>query len=327
MASHVIVVGGAGYVGSHTCCYLASQGFIPVVIDNFIYGHRDFVQWGPVVEGDIADQELMRQAIRQYQPVAVFHFAAFTYVGESVQQPIRYYMNNVVGTLRLLEVMVQENVKHFVFSSTCATYGNPQTPVLAEDHPQKPLNPYGSSKLMVEQILHDLDAAHGLKSVCLRYFNASGADPDAQIGEHHEPESHLIPLLLDVAMGRRQSITVFGNDYPTPDGTCVRDYIHVLDLAQAHVKALTYLQSGKPSTAFNLGNGNGFSVQDVISVVEKVTGKQIPIVMGERRDGDAPALVANFAKAKSILDWQPEYADLETIVRHAWAWHQKRFGS
>jgi UDP-glucose-4-epimerase GalE len=251
------------------------------------------------------------------------HFAAYAYVGESVDQPGKYYRNNVSGSLTLLEAMRDHGIRYFIFSSTCATYGEPQQIPISEDHKQAPINPYGHSKLMIEQMLSDFDTAHDLKSVALRYFNAAGADPDGDTGEDHDPETHLIPLVLDAAIGKRPSITIFGDDYDTPDGTCIRDYIHVTDLADAHVKALKYLEQGGNTTKFNLGNGTGFSVKDVIDTAQKVTGKDIPVVIGKRRPGDPPRLVGDAARIRKELNWSPEYPDLDTIIETAWKWHMK----
>ena len=291
-----------------------------------VYGHEDFVQWGPLEQGDIADKDKLVSVIKQYKPHAVMHFAAYAYVGESVINPGKYYRNNVAGTLTLLEVMRDFDVKNIVFSSTCATYGVPQQIPMQETHVQNPINPYGRSKLFIEEILKDFDKAHDIKNVCLRYFNAAGADPDCMVGEDHNPETHLIPLVLDVALGKRPSISVFGNDYETSDGTCIRDYIHVSDLADAHLLALQYLDNNRKSEAFNLGNGKGFSVYDVIKTAEKVTEKTIKIKEVKRREGDPAALVGSATKAFEQLQWQPKYSELETIMEHAWQWHKKRFG-
>jgi len=322
----ILVTGGAGYIGSHACKALAAAGFEPVVFDNFVYGHDWAVQWGPMVRGDTSDKALVRQALEEHQPVAVMHFAAYAYVGESVQDPAKYYRNNVGGTLALLEAMVESGVDKFIFSSTCATYGVPEGNSIPESHPQSPINPYGHSKLMVEQILRDFDTAHGLKSIALRYFNAAGADPDTEIGEDHDPETHLIPLVLDAAMGRRADITIFGEDYPTEDGTCVRDYIHVSDLADAHVRALGRLLEGGDSDALNLGTGTGYSVREVIEVAKNVTGRDIVVAQGERRPGDPPYLVAEPGRAFEVLGWKPENSGIERVLETAWAWHLKRFG-
>ena len=260
----ILIVGGAGYIGSHLNKEISKKGIKTVIFDNLSYGHRDFVKWGTFEKGDLGNIEDIRSVFRKYPIEAVMHFAAFTYVGESVEDPQKYYLNNVKNTLNLLQVMLEENVKYFVFSSTCATYGNPVEIPITENHPQNPINPYGKGKLIVETVLKDYSDAYGLKYASLRYFNAAGADPDGDVGELHDPETHLIPLILDVAAGKREDIKIFGTDYDTPDGTCIRDYIHVTDLAEAHILALEYLQNGGKSDFFNLGNGNGFSVKEVI---------------------------------------------------------------
>lgn len=322
---HVLVTGGAGYIGSHACKALAAAGYVPVTYDNLVYGHRSAVRWGPFVHGDILDRAALDAALQAWQPVAVMHFAAFAYVGESVTNPGKYYRNNVAGSLTLLESMRDAGVSQFVFSSTCATYGVPQAVPIAEDHPQKPINPYGASKLMIERMLRDFDAAHGLRSISLRYFNAAGADPAGETGEAHDPETHLIPLVLDAAAGVRPDVTVFGSDYPTQDGTCIRDYIHVTDLAQAHVLALQALQAleaGAATTAYNLGNGKGFSVRQVIDTARAVTGLAIPVRMGPQRAGDPPELVGDASRIRAELGWLPQHADLADIVGTAWRWHQ-----
>ena len=319
----VIVTGGAGYIGSHACKALANAGYTPIAYDNLVYGHEWSVKWGPFEQGDILDRIRLDEVIEKYNPAAIMHFAAYAYVGESVEQPGKYYHNNVSGSLTLLEAMRDHGIPNFIFSSTCATYGEPQQIPIPEDHKQAPINPYGHSKLMIEQMLSDFDTAHNLKSVSLRYFNAAGADPDGDTGEDHDPETHLIPLVLDAAIGKRSSIIIFGDDYDTPDGTCIRDYIHVTDLADAHVKALKYLEQGGITTKFNLGNGTGFSVKDVIDTAQKVTGKDIPVVIGKRRPGDPPRLVGDAARIRNELNWTPEYADLDTIIETAWKWHQR----
>lgn len=321
----VLVTGGAGYVGSHACKALAKAGFEPVVYDNLVYGHESAVKWGPFVRGDTADVELVCRVMEEHKPIAVMHFAAFAYVGESTQDPQKYYLNNVGGTIGLLEAMRRTGLNQFIFSSTCATYGIPDGRTIREDAEQLPINPYGRSKLMVEQILRDYDQAYGLKSIALRYFNAAGADPDNEIGEDHDPETHLIPLVLDVALGRRPDITIFGTDYDTPDGTCVRDYIHVTDLADAHVRALRYLSKGGASNALNLGVGRGYSVREVIDTARVVCGKDIAVVEGVRRPGDPPYLVAEPGSAHAALGWQPEHPTLEDIIGTAWTWHSSRF--
>jgi UDP-arabinose 4-epimerase len=324
--STVLVTGGAGYIGSHACKALAAAGYEPVVYDNLVYGHREAVRWGPLEIGDTADEARLVEVIERHRPVAAMHFAAYAYVGESVADPGKYYRNNVGGTVGLLEALRRCEVPHLVFSSTCATYGVPVTEHIAEDHPQAPINPYGRSKLMVEAILRDYDAACGLRSLSLRYFNAAGADPDGEIGEHHDPETHLIPLILDAALGRRPHITVFGSDYDTPDGTCIRDYIHVTDLAAAHVQALAALQRGEPTGAINLGNGAGYSVREVVEAAGRITGRQIPCVLGERRPGDPARLVAAAGRARSALGWEPAYPDLDAIIGTAWSWHRRLHG-
>jgi UDP-glucose 4-epimerase len=320
---NLLIVGGAGYIGSHMVKHLLAAGHGVVVADNFATGHRDAVVGGELVELDIADAAALQALFAAQHFDAVLHFASFIQVGESVTEPGKYYANNLAATLTLLQAMVQAGVKQFIFSSTAAVYGDPAYVPIDEAHPKNPINPYGRSKWMVEQVLEDFDRAYGLKSVCLRYFNAAGADPAGRLGERHEPETHLIPLILQAASGRREAITVFGRDYDTPDGTCIRDYIHVADLIEAHALALDYLQRGGESGAFNLGNGNGFSVQEVIDTARRVTGQEIRVIDAERRAGDPPRLVADSTLARKLLGWQPRYADLDTIVAHAWAWEQK----
>jgi UDP-glucose 4-epimerase len=323
----ILVTGGAGYIGSHTVLALKKAGYEVVILDNLVYGHRDLVEQVLQVElvvGDTNDRALLDRLFTSRQFAAVMHFSAYAYVGESVSNPAKYYRNNVIGTLTLLEAMEAVSIKNFVFSSTCATYGVPNEVPIPEDHPQNPINPYGATKLMVERILTDFDVAYGLKSVRFRYFNAAGADPTGILGEDHNPETHLIPLVLQTALGKRESVSIFGTDYPTPDGTCIRDYIHVSDLADAHVLGLEYLLRGQDSAVFNLGNGNGFSVREVIDTAIKITGKQIKVVECDRRAGDPPALIGSGDKARQILGWEPKYPDLDNILSHAWAWHQKR---
>jgi UDP-glucose 4-epimerase len=323
----ILVTGGAGYIGSHTVLALKKAGYEVVILDNLVYGHRDLVEQVLQVElvvGDTNDRTLLDKLFTSRQFAAVMHFSAYAYVGESVSDPAKYYRNNVIGTLTLLEAMEAASIKNFVFSSTCATYGVPNEVPIPEDHPQNPINPYGATKLMVERILTDFDVAYGLKSVRFRYFNAAGADPTGNLGEDHNPETHLIPLVLQTALGKRESVSIFGTDYPTADGTCIRDYIHVSDLADAHVLGLEYLLKGKDSAVFNLGNGSGFSVREVIDTAIKITGKQIKVVECDRRAGDPPALIGSGDKARQILGWEPKYPDLDNILRHAWAWHQKR---
>ena len=317
---NILVTGGAGYIGSHACKALAQAGYQPIAYDNFVYGHPWAVKWGPSEEGDIADRTRLDEVFRKYQPHAVLHFAAYAYVGESVENPAKYYRNNVAGSLTLLETMQNYGVDKIVFSSSCATYGIPENILISEAHPQNPINPYGSSKLMIEKMLSDFYQAYQIKSISLRYFNAAGADPDTEIGEHHEPETHIIPLVLEAAAGFRSSITIFGEDYDTPDGTCIRDYIHVTDLAEAHVLALNALEKKKQSTAYNLGNGNGFSVKEVINMAQFVTGKTVPIQIGQRRIGDPPRLVSDASRVRAELDWKPKFTDLSDILNTAWQW-------
>ncbi len=319
---NILVVGGAGYIGAYVCKYLAKNGFKPIVLDNLVTGHLQAVKWGPFVDGSMGNSKTLNQIFSGFPIAAVMHFAAFCYVGESVALPAKYYMNNVANTLNLLRVMVEHNVSNFIFSSSCATYGEPEKTPVTEQHPQNPINPYGRSKLMVEQILDDFKSAYGLESVCLRYFNAAGADPDGELGEDHDPETHLIPLVLKTALEQREAVDIFGNDYPTKDGTCIRDYIHIDDLAQAHLLALDRLLNGLPGGAFNLGNGNGFSVKEVIETAYNVTGKAIPTNITERRPGDTPVLVGSSQKAVAELGWKPNFADLGTIIETAWKWHK-----
>ena len=325
----VLVTGGGGYIGSHTVKALQAAGYRPVILDNMVYGHRDLVETvlkAELVEGDIGDRECLDRLFSTYPVAAVIHFAAYAYVGESTVNPAKYYGNNVGGTLTLIEAMVAAGVTQLVFSSTCAIYGIPDSLPILETHPKNPVNPYGRSKLMVEQMLDDFDRAYGLKSVCFRYFNAAGADPSGELGEDHDPEPHLIPLVLQAAAKRRKAISILGTDYPTADGTCIRDYVHVSDLARAHVLGLAYLLEGGDSQKINLSNGNGFSVREVIKTAETVTGCSISILEEDRRAGDPPALVGNSHKAFELIGWQPQYPDLADIISHAWQWHQTRHG-
>jgi len=328
LSSTILVTGGAGYIGSHAVKALKNLGYRVLVLDNLSFGHSELIESLGVelIRGDIGDRRLLDQLFAERSITAVMHFAAFIAVGESVQKPALYYRNNVVGTLTLLEAMVAAQIPQLVFSSTCAVYGLPQSIPMTEDHPLNPLSPYAASKRMVEQMLADFEQAYGLKSVIFRYFNASGADPDGQLGEDHEPETHLIPLALLTALGKRPHLAVFGTDYNTPDGTAVRDYIHISDLATAHILGLEYLLRGGESEIFNLGNGQGFSVQEVIDTVSQVTGREIPVVASPRRAGDAPILVGSSAKAQAKLGWQPQYPELAVIIEQAWRWHQKRHG-
>jgi UDP-arabinose 4-epimerase len=320
---NVLVTGGAGYIGSQTAKRLAQAGHQPVVADNLSCGHGWAVKWGPFEQGDLADRAWLERLVRRHRVEAAVHFAASTYVGESMTVPGKYFRNNVVTSLNLLETMAVAGVDHLVFSSSCATYGVPQALPIAETHPQAPVNPYGESKLFVERMLHWFSEAHGLRSVALRYFNAAGADPDGELGEDHDPETHLLPLVIEAALGRRPPVAVFGTDYPTPDGTAVRDYIHVMDLADAHLAALEYLRDGGATTALNLGTGRGHSVREVIATVEQVSGRKVPKTDAERRAGDPPSLVADARRAGVTLGWTPRYGDLRTIVEHAWRWHMR----
>ena len=319
----VLVTGGAGYIGSHTCKALAVAGYVPVTLDNLVHGHRDAVRWGPLVRADLADRTGLEQVLREHRITAVVHFAAFAYVGESMADPGRYFHNNVTCSLNLLDAMHATGVRRLVFSSSCATYGIPDRVPINEDTPQRPVNPYGESKLMVERALHWHGVAHGLRSIALRYFNAAGADAAGELGERHDPETHLLPLAIDAALGHAGPLKVMGTDYDTPDGTAVRDYIHVTDLADAHVRALAHLERGGASAALNLGTGQGHSVREVMAAVERVTGLKVPHVDSPRRAGDPPALVAAPGQARALLGWQPGWSDLETIVRTATAWHRQ----
>lgn len=324
MNTNILITGGAGYIGSHACKALARAGYTPIAYDNLVYGHAGAVRWGPLERGDISDRARLDAVLVRYRPTAVMHFAAYAYVGESVEDPGKYYRNNVAGTLTLLEALRDQAIDRFIFSSTCATYGIPQHIPISETHPQQPINPYGASKLMIERMLRDFDVAHGLRSIALRYFNAAGADPEGDIGEAHDPETHLLPLVLDVAGGRRSAITVYGDDYDTPDGTCIRDYIHVTDLAQAHVLALQALEQRAAGAVYNLGNGQGFSVREVIDRARQVTGRDIPVTLGPRRPGDPSRLVGDATRIQRELNWRPAYADLDTILETAWGWHERR---
>lgn len=320
----ILVTGGAGYIGSHTNKELNKRGYETVVYDNLIYGHKESVKWGILEIGDLADEKRLEEIFCKYQIEAVIHFAAYAYVGESVADPSKYYQNNVSNTLKLLDRMRKHNVNIIVFSSTCATYGIPEKMPITEDMPQNPINPYGATKLMVERILSDYHRAYGLQYCCLRYFNAAGADPEGEIGESHMPETHLIPLILDAASGTRADICIFGTDYLTEDGTCIRDYIHVTDLADAHIRAIEYLKKGGKSTCFNLGNGAGDSVAHVIDVVKQITGKEFIVKEMDKRAGDPPVLIGCADRAEEILGWKPQYAAIETMIEHAWKWHMNK---
>ena len=327
--STILVTGGAGYIGSHAVLALEAAGYSVVILDSLEYGHKELISQhckAELIVGKTTDRALLDQIFQTHDISAVMHFAAYIAVGESVKQPAEYYHNNVVGTLTLLEAMLAANIKQFVFSSTCAIYGPPKTVPIPEDHPKNPISPYATSKLMVEQMLQDFTAAYDFNAMVFRYFNAAGADPQGRLGEDHQPETHLIPLVLLTALGHRKNISIFGTDYDTPDGTCVRDYIHVSDLASAHVLGIKYLLQGGKTSFINLGNGNGFSVREVIETARKVTGEPIPATECDRRPGDPPSLVGSSDQARSILNWQPQYADLESIISHAWQWHLKRHG-
>lgn len=320
----ILVCGGAGYIGSHCNKMLNENGYETVVFDNLVYGHREAVKWGELVVGDLSDTGALERLFDKFTFDSVFHFAAYAYVGESVENPEKYYFNNVSNTLNLLHAMKEHSVDKIIFSSTCATYGEPKSVPIMEADDQKPINPYGSTKLMVERIFKDYHKAYDLQYVVLRYFNAAGADPDGEIGESHDPETHIIPLVLDAASGVREDIKVFGTDYDTKDGSCVRDYIHVTDLASAHLLALHHLEDGGESDFFNLGNERGTSVLEVIDSVKRVTGKDFKVTLTGRRLGDPAKLVGSSKKARKILHWQPQYADIDTIVSHAWKWHEKK---
>ena len=324
----ILVTGGAGYIGSHTVKFLMGKGYDVIVFDNLVYGHGDIAQKLGVklIEGDLSDRSLLDKLFSEHDIEAVVHFAAYTYVGESMSNPAKYYRNNVVSTLNLLEAMEKAGVRKIVFSSTCATYGIPQEIPLTETHPQNPISTYGYTKLVVENILKDFQRAYDWNYVAFRYFNAAGASADGLIGEDHDPEPHLIPLILYAALGKRDSISIYGQDYDTPDGTCIRDYIHVEDLAEAHSLGLEYLNQGGKSDVFNLGNGNGFSVKEVIAAAKKVTEIDFTVKHGDRRPGDPAMLVGSSEKARKILGWQPQYPEIETIIEHAWQWHQQRHG-
>jgi UDP-glucose 4-epimerase len=319
----VLIAGGAGYIGSHINKELARRDVRTIVFDNLLYGHREFVRWGDFILGDLGDVDQLRLVFKKYRINAVMHFSAFTYVNESVTDPAKYYENNVVNTLNLMKVMKEHGVSHFIFSSSCATYGDPVKIPIPEEHPLNPINPYGRSKLMVEQMLADFSSAYGLKYVSMRYFNAAGADSEGDIGEWHDPETHLIPLVLDAALGIRSGVDIYGTDYDTEDGTCMRDYIHVSDLASAHIAALDYLRGGGDSNIFNLGNGRGFSVRHIIDTAAQVSGRKITVREVARRAGDPAVLIGDAAKAARVLGWHPKYTDIREIIETAWRWHTK----
>jgi UDP-glucose-4-epimerase GalE len=318
---NVLVTGGAGYVGSHTAKALAQAGYRPVVLDDLSMGHKWAVKWGPFEHGSIQDEAFVRGVLERYQIEAVLHFAANAYVGESMHNPSKYFRNNVCHTLALLNAVLASGVRKFVFSSTCATYGIPRAVPIAEHHPQSPVNPYGESKLFIEKVLRWYRESHDLRSVCLRYFNAAGADPEGEIGEDHTPETHLIPLVILSALGDSGTMPIFGSDYPTPDGTAVRDYVHVSDLADAHVRALSYLANGGESTALNIGTGKGYSVREVVETVQRVAGRKVPVKIKARRRGDPAILIAQPDSARDVLGWQPRFTNLEESIGTAWHWH------
>ena len=323
MAQHVLVTGGAGYIGAHACKALGRAGFVPVAFDNFATGWREAVKFGPSVEGDLMNPADIAAAFAQYRPVAVMHFAALSLVGESMSDPAKYWRVNVNGALNLMEAAVAAGCLNFVFSSTCATYGDQDGVVLTEDTPQRPINSYGASKRAIEEMLANFGASFGLQHVIFRYFNVAGADPDGEVGEQHRPETHLIPLMLDAVDGRRPALTVFGTDYPTPDGTCLRDYVHVCDLVDAHILGLNWLLEGRGSTAFNLGSGTGFSVREVITAAGAVTNRPVPVIYGARRAGDAAALVSGSDRARTVLGWQPQRSTMDVMIRDAHDWGKR----
>lgn len=319
---NILVTGGAGYIGSHACKALKTAGYVPVTFDNCSTGWEDAVKFGPFARGDLLDRARLDEVFAQYQPAAVMHFAALSQVGESMQEPGRYWRENVTGAVNLAEAAVAANCLNFVFSSTCATYGDQDNVVLDENSAQRPINAYGASKRAIEDILRDFQAAYGLRHVIFRYFNVAGADPEAEIGEFHQPETHLIPLMLDAVDGKRESVTIFGTDYDTPDGTCIRDYVHVCDVVDAHVLGLKWLTEGKPSRVFNLGTGDGFSVREVMRHSDAVTNRAVSYVEGPRRPGDCAKLVSGSTRAMSELGWAPQRSNLTTMIRDAWRWHQ-----
>ena len=321
-AGNVLVTGGAGYIGSHACKALKAAGFTPVTFDNFETGWRDAVKFGPVFEGDLMDRGALDRCFTEHKPVAVMHFAALSQVGESMKVPGKYWRNNVLGSLTLFEAAVAAGCLDVVFSSTCATYGDQDNVVLDESSNQYPINAYGASKRAIEDILSDFAAAHALRYVIFRYFNVAGADPDSQVGEFHQPETHLIPLMLDAIDGKRDALTIFGTDYDTPDGTCIRDYVHVCDLVDAHVLGLNWLKAGKENRVFNLGTGSGYSVREVVAASRAVTNRDVPMIEGARRPGDCTKLVSGSTRAEKELGWKPSRSDLEVMIRDAWRWHQ-----
>ena len=320
MSGHVLVTGGAGYIGSHACKALQAAGFVPVAFDNLVTGNAGAVKFGPLVQGDLMNSASVAAAFAEWQPVAVMHFAALSLVGESMRDPAPYWRVNVGGALNLVEAALAAGCGRIVFSSTCATYGDPDGVLLDENTPQNPINAYGASKRAIEDILRNFGASHGLRHVIFRYFNVAGADPEGQVGECHAPETHLIPLMLEAVQGKRPALTLHGTDYPTKDGTCIRDYVHVTDLAAAHVLGVRWLMAGKPSRDFNLGTGTGFSVREVIDHARIVTNRSVPVAEGPRRAGDAVSLVSGSARAREELGWEPSRSTLPQMIRDAWAW-------
>lgn len=318
----ILVIGGAGYIGSHTAWILKDRSYDVVVFDSLELGHREAVDGLALVNADYADRDALDRAIKEHDVDAVMHFGAYASVGDSVRDPAKYYENNIAGGLVILRAMLGNNVKHMIFSSSAATYGEPQVIPIPEDHPQKTTNPYGETKLMYERILRDYDDAYGLKSVSLRYFNAAGADPQGRLGEDHSPEQHIIPLVIDAALGRRADVKIFGTDWDTRDGTCLRDFVHIVDLADAHIRALEYLRSGGKTTAYNLGNGQGHTVKEVVDAVEKVTGRTVNAIPAPRRPGDPARLVASSERIKAELGWKAQYPEIETIIEHAYRWRE-----
>ncbi len=319
---HVLVTGGAGYIGSHACKVLNAAGYVPVTYDSLVTGWRDAVKFGPFEQGDLTDRDRLDAVFANYAPIAVMHFAALSQVGEAMQKPGKYWLNNVYGSLCLIEAAVAAGCLQFVFSSTCATYGEHDRVVLDEDTPQQPTNSYGASKRAIEDMLQNFGDSHGLRHVIFRYFNVAGADPEAEVGEFHHPETHLIPLMLQVVQGKRPALTIYGTDYDTPDGTCIRDYVHVMDLVEAHVLGLKWLEDGKKSRAFNLGSGHGFSVKEVLRYSGVVTNQDVPVLEGARRAGDCSKLVSGSSRATEELGWSPQRSDLKVMIADAWRWHQ-----